>query len=110
MQTLDAWNAPTGVLNAIQEFNFTHVIVLPIASFIKHLKMINSHFDINQRGGPKVATLLQYASTCGNVEVVDALLDANADPNVCDKEDSSPLKMASQKGHVQIVKKLLQKG
>ena len=79
------------------------------ATTIKHIRMVKSDFDINQRGGPKVATLLQYASQYGNVDVVDALLDANADPNVCNKEGESPLMIASQKAHVQIVRKLLDK-
>ena len=115
IQTLNAWNAPTGVLNAIKEkvdesFADGTIFTKTVdATTIKHIRMVKSDFDINQRGGPKVATLLQYASQYGNVDVVDALLDANADPNVCNKEDESPLMIASQKAHVQIVRKLLDK-
>ena len=36
-------------------------------------------------------------------------MDANADPNVCDQEHNSPLIEASENGHVQIVRKLLDK-
>ena len=113
IQTLNAWNAPTGVLNSIQEFNKVcwdtdYESWFPdVAKNVDHFKMIN--FDINQRGGPKVATLLQYASNLGNVDAVDALLDANADPNVCDQEDNSPLIEASKNGHFQIVTKLIEK-
>ena len=117
IQTLNAWNAPTGVINAIQEFNkvdeffvdgtiFTKTVD---ATTIKHIKMIKTDFNFNQRGGPKIATLLLYASESGNVDVVDALIDANADPNVCDEKDNSPLMIASKEGHVQIVIKLLNK-
>ena len=113
IQTLDAWNAPTGVLNSIQEFNKVcwdtdHESWFPdVAKNVNHFIMIN--FDINQRGGPKVATLLQYASNLGDVDAVDALLDANADPNVYDEEDSSPLIEAIFLGHFQIVTKLIEK-
>ena len=113
--TLNAWNAPTGALNAIKEkvdesFADGTIFTKTVdATTIKHIRMIKSDFDFNQRGGPKVATLLQYASQYGNVDVVDALLDANADPNVCNKKDESPLMIASEKGHVQIVRKLLDK-
>ena len=117
-QTLNAWNAPIGVLNAIQEFNkvcwvtdyesWFPDVAENVDHTHNHFKMIN--FDINQRGGPKAATLLQYASNIGNIDAVDALLDANADPNVCDQEDNcSPLIDASENGHVQIVRKLLDK-
>ena len=112
-QTLNAWNAPTGVLNEIQEFNRVcwdtdyESWFLDVAKNVDHFKMIN--FDINQRGGPKVATLLQYASNLGNADAVDALLDANADPNVCDQEGNSPLIEASKNGHVEILRKLIEK-
>ena len=111
IQTLNAWNAPTGVLNAIKEkvdesFADGTIFTKTVdATTIKHIRMIKSDFDFNQRGGPKVATLLQYASENGYVEVVDTLLDAKADPNVCDKEDNSPLIKASAMGHFQIVRK-----
>ena len=117
IQTLNAWNAPIGVLNAIKEFNkvcwvtdyesWFPDVAENVDHTHNHFKMIN--FDINQRGGPKVATLLQYASNLGRVDAVDALLDADADPNVCDQEDNCPLMDASENGHVQIVRKLLDK-
>ena len=117
IQTLNAWNAPIGVLNAIKEFNkvcwvtdyesWFPDVAENVDHTHNHFKMIN--FDINQRGGPKVATLLQYASNLGSVDAVDALLDADADPNVCDQEDNCPLMDASENGHVQIVRKLLDK-
>ena len=122
--------------------------------------ILYEHFDINQKGGPDVQTALQYACkfddmdvvdalleanadpgcdekancplmtasfevvrkllkegnkggtvlwlACGNgmEDVVDVFLNANADPNVCDNEDKSPLMIASENGHVQIVRKL----
>ena len=49
------------------------------------------------------------ASKSGNFEIVNVLLDANADPNVCNILGNSPLMKASKMGHDHIVKKLLQK-
>ena len=42
-----------------------------------------------------------YACTFGKEDVVDVLLNTDADPDVCDK-DNSLLIIASKKGHVQI--------
>ena len=115
VQSLTPWNAPTGVLKAIQEFNKAGEFVADSTIFtksvdvntIKHIKMIKSDFDFNQKGGPDHGTALFYASEFGNVDVVDALLEANADPNICDEYDNFPLMVASEKSHVQIVTKLL---
>ena len=113
VESLTPWNAPTGVLKAIQKFSnefvagtvFTNSVDV---NTIKHIKMIKFDFDFNQKGGPHDGTALYYASKFGNVNVVDALLKEKADPNVCDKNDNSPLIVATQKGHFQIVTKLLQ--
>jgi ankyrin repeat protein len=115
VQSLTPWNAPTGVIKAIQEFNKAGEFVAECTIFtksvdvntIKHIKMIKSDFDFNQKGGPDHGTALFYASKFGNVDVVDALLEAKADQNVCDEDHNSPLIVASQEGHVQIVNKLL---
>ena len=112
VESLTPWNAPTGVLKAIQKFSnefvagtvFTNSVDV---NTIKHIKMIKFDFDFNQKGGPHDGTALYYASKFGNVNVVDALLKEKADPNVCDKNDNSPLMVASKEGHVQIVTKLL---
>ena len=114
VQSLTPWNAPTGVLKAIQEFSKADKFVAGTfitesvdVNTIKHIKMIKSDFEINQKGGPDRGTALYYASKFGNEDVVDALLDAKADQNVCDHYGKSPLMVASEEGHVQIVTKLL---
>ena len=113
VQTLNAWNAPTCVLKAIGEFNkvdgfdTTAFAGIMDATTTKHYKMID--FDFKQKGVPNVTTALHNASKSGNFEVVNVLLDANADPNFCDILGNSPLMKASKMGHVQIVRKLLQK-
>jgi len=54
-------------------------------------------------------SVLFSACLSGNEEIVDILLNAKADPNICTEGDQkSPLMMASQMGHVSIIKKLLQ--
>ena len=108
------WNAPTRVLKALQEFDkpdrFVAGTVITESvdvNTIKHIKMIKSDFEINQKGGPDRGTALYYASKFGNVDLVEALLEAKADHNICDRDKNSPLMVASEKGHVQIVTKLL---
>merc|ERR1712203_659893 len=44
----------------------------------------------------------------GKEDVVDALLEANADQNVCGEDGTTPLMMASIHGNSPIVQKLLQ--
>ena len=50
------------------------------------------------------------ASIDGYSEIVELLLQANGDPNVCSKEGLTPLYLASQNGHSAIVALLLQSG
>ena len=45
----------------------------------------------------------------GHVEIVKLLLDKEADVNVADKEEWTPLHVASENGHVEVVKLLLDK-
>ena len=65
---------------------------------------------INQRNVNGL-TALHGAASVGAVDVVDALLVANADPNVCGKVGGiTPLHVASRSGHVAVVKALLNAG
>ena len=52
-------------------------------------------------------TALYYASRSGSVGCTLALLEHGADPNVADKDGSTPLMIASYKGFKEIVKRLL---
>merc|ERR1711909_239037 len=63
--------------------------------------------DINCRNNDH-GTPLYWACHEGWHLIVDILLEAKADPNICTKEEKvSPLMIASEKGHVIIVKSLL---
>lgn len=64
---------------------------------------------INQKGGFG-NTLLNIASTRGEIEEVDALLDAGADPNIQGEHGCTPLHDAVGQGHLEIVRRLLERG
>ena len=51
-----------------------------------------------------------FASSRGKLEVVQALLGAEADVNKADKYGETPLFAASRKGHLDIVKALVDAG
>ena len=69
--------------------------------------LLQENTDINKRCQYGWTAMFR-ASDYGKEDVVDALLEAKADQNVCDEDDNSPLIVATQKGHFQIVTKLLQ--
>ena len=59
--------------------------------------------DINHQDN-EGHTALYTACEEGKTEVVEMLLDSNADPNVCTKEQQcSPLTIAAKNGHVKVV-------
>ena len=77
-----------------------------------HLKIVESLIqkgaNVNYQDRENWSVLFS-ACLSGNEEIVDRLLNANADPNICTEEDKkSPLMIASQMGHISIIKKLLQ--
>ena len=53
-------------------------------------------------------TPLYFACYYGKTENVHVLLNSNADPNIHNNDNESPLMAAWAKGHVQIVKIMLQ--
>ena len=62
--------------------------------------------QVNARGG-FLDTPLQAASAKGHSEIVELLLNNNADLYLCNDEGAGPLHWASNYGHVEVVKTLL---
>lgn len=60
-----------------------------------------------QSAGQRNEMPIHWAAKKGYSDVVTAMLDAQADPNVVDKYGQAPLHMAASKGHVESVKALL---
>jgi ankyrin repeat protein len=79
-----------------------------LRGLVEHLVAAHPE-EINARGG-FYDTPLHAASAKGHFEIVELLLDRNADPNLCDDDGTAPLHSASQYGHVGVVKILLDRG
>jgi ankyrin repeat protein len=65
--------------------------------------------EINARGR-FYDTALHAASAKGHFEIVQLLLNSDADPNLCDDDGEALLHSASQNGHVEVMKILLDRG
>lgn len=55
-------------------------------------------------------TALMLASQFNKIEIVELLLENDADPNMADPESGSPLTLASMSGNTEVVKLLLEAG
>ncbi len=55
-------------------------------------------------------TVLKSASRCGNLPVVERLLERGADPNAADKIGVAALMTAAWGGHLPVVDRLLERG
>lgn len=53
---------------------------------------------------------IEVAATCGHVEALEYLLEAGADPELCDGDGNPPIFHAIREGHVEIVELLLAAG
>ena len=60
---------------------------MDVVTTIKHFIfiIIKYYFAINQKGGPDVQTALKYACKFDDMDIVDALIEINADPDICNK-------------------------
>jgi len=75
--------------------------VATIKSFLADGASINEQ---NERG----ATAIYQACMCVSLQVIDFLIENNADINICDKKGYSPLHKAIKSDNVQAVKRLLE--
>nr|XP_015913873.2 serine/threonine-protein phosphatase 6 regulatory ankyrin repeat subunit A-like [Parasteatoda tepidariorum] len=71
--------------------------------------LINKGACVNAKNS-KNATLLHYAAWKGNAEIVQVLLENNANPTPFGKNRATPLHYASKSGKIKIVKILLENG
>ena len=120
-------SAPFGVLEAVQAFDKEYGKPLVEASKNGNIKAIEQmiermsqkKFDIDYHNGDE-KTALYWAWTLDAEEIIDRLLDSNADPNMFvkeiqensnpsndDEKNSTPLIQATRKGDISMVKKLL---
>lgn len=60
--------------------------------------------------GPLNRTALHEASFLGLENFTYLLLESGANPNACDIKKKTPLALAAQNGHLNVVEVLLQKG
>ncbi len=68
--------------------------------------LIDRGADVNQRGGLHSETPLHFAAQYGNVELVKLLLEAKADPTAKEFRGKTPLDVAKERKHPDIVKLL----
>lgn len=60
--------------------------------------------------GPLNRTALHESAFLGLENFVYLLLESGANPNACDSKQKTPLALAAQNGHLNIVETLLEKG
>lgn len=78
------------------------------ASIVKQLVQASQNVDLCSSSGAKQSALMLAASH-GSQPLVEALLEAGAQPNLQDKEGSTALMCASEHGHTEVVRVLLAK-
>jgi len=86
------------LFNAISKNNITKV-----KKFIRTTANLDSQFT------NKEVTPLYLAVQIGNLDIVEALLEANANPSLPRNDGSTPLQLASFKGNLEIVKAIIEK-
>lgn len=74
---------------------------------IVHL-LLDHHVDVNARTSKNGATALMLAASCGNVSVVEFLLQSGAKIDIQDKRGWTCLFYATYQGHQKVVELLLE--
>lgn len=84
------------------------------------IAILNDHYDLAtlllrynakvDQTGPLDRTALHESAFLGLENFVYLLLESAASPNACDIKKKTPLALAAQNGHLNVVEVLLQKG
>lgn len=74
------------------------------------LALIDARANVNYRTIPEGLTALLAGCENGSLPIVDALLQAGADPNTLSEAGFSPLIIASSHGRLDIVRRLIESG
>ncbi|MCW5584180.1 MAG: ankyrin repeat domain-containing protein, partial [Gammaproteobacteria bacterium] len=77
---------------------------------LRSIYPLSSKEDINNKINDRGQTLLELACYEGNLELVQNLLNAGANPNAEDKDGYTPLLAAIKYGHIEVVQTLLDNG
>ena len=78
------------------------------ASFVATL--LQKGADVNYKNPSDGLTSLHYASSSGSADVVNVLLDKNADINARDHKGTTPLMLAAKRNSLPVAKLLLERG
>ena len=74
---------------------------------LKLVKLLIDHgADVNRHDGLEKETPLHYAAKYGNVELAKLLLKAKADPTAKEFHGKTPLELAKERNHHDVVKLL----
>ena len=82
----------------------------PIADFVRPLVLMEAAFKPHPPTSARGGTPLHFASQCGHVATMKALVEAGADVHAHDAEDKRPLHWAAEEGHVEAMKVLMELG
>lgn len=88
------------------------LVEMTLAGFAEGVQQVLKYPAVNpeQKGGPYGQTALAVAAEHGMIEILQLLLDRNANPNAKDLDGYSPLMLALSNGHLEAASLLLDHG
>lgn len=95
-------------INAPSKFGETPLMALAMQGKLDHVaKLVNLGAVVDAQTPETKMTALSYAAAHGHTEIMKLLIDAHADPNTRDHEDSTLLHHAAKSGKAEAIKYLL---
>ena len=92
------------LLDALPQFQS---LGCPILVGVSRKSMIQKVLDVPSEGALNGSTALHAAAATGHAAVVEALLEAGANPQAAGRTGASPLQLAAAMGHVAAVRALV---